>query len=592
MRTASRSRKARSVAEVVAAEAGGKTAKDRFSAMKDVFSAIANRAKATGQTLESVISGRRQFDAYSKKMPAGTANLVALAEKAIADVEQNGPTHKGTYYARSYATKNLPKGLTKVKTAVDDHVYYTDPKNRAIVTATGAKRPTQQVAQAYAEPTAPQSALASFFSDPFGMSAQAAEAPQGLLGATGYDSAKNPANARAEAMFANAKATPQMAQPSRFARDVSQPVETKQPAASRFGPPAAPSPERFGTAPRSLVSGPVSPEHYASATAPASTKARAAFDAVAQGIGTPDLSSPASRLGASVGSMVGPAKAPQGRMSPDGMTADPFGTMVSKAQTARAPAGILGAPTNVAEHPVATAQQAYTGPTASLSPNMMAPGMRTDDALALSPQNFNALQPPAQTPPSIESPSALAYGPDEESIDAPSVGFPDAPSIAPPSKLDGLLSPNTKRALTGLMLAGPVGGLLGLASGPIGNALASIGGPAGMASAGERYGAGFGIPGMTQGMFGPRGATGYSRSNPGTFAVSRGPNQGYDLTNAMGKRTTYGPAGDIRANADTDWGGVLGGLFGGESKKSDKGKSGKGNKGGINGSGYSGKGLY
>ena len=91
---------------------------------------------------------------------------------------------------------------------------------------------------------------------------------------------------------------------------------------------------------------------------------------------------------------------------------------------------------------------------------------------------------------------------------------------------------------------------------------------------------------MQQGMYGARGATGYSRSNPGTFAVSRGPNQGYDLTNQYGARTTYGPSGDIRGNADT-LGRMFGGLSGSDkSKDKDKAEKGKGL------GGYSGKGLY
>jgi hypothetical protein len=161
--------RAKTVAQVIAAEAGGKTLGQRLQAMKDVFSAIVNRAEQTGETLESVVEGSNQFSAYNQKMPAGTKGLVALAQQAMREVQQNGPTHKGTYYARSYATKNLPKGLKKIKTAVDDHVYYTDPKNRAIITAKGVKRPT--VAEA-----APS--VGGLLASLFGTSANAA--PQGL----------------------------------------------------------------------------------------------------------------------------------------------------------------------------------------------------------------------------------------------------------------------------------------------------------------------------------------------------------------------------------------------------------------------------
>jgi hypothetical protein len=81
----------------------------------------------------------------------------------------------------------------------------------------------------------------------------------------------------------------------------------------------------------------------------------------------------------------------------------------------------------------------------------------------------------------------------------------------------------------------------------------------------ERFHAGYGMSGIEQGMYGPRGATGLSLSNPGAFAVSRGPGQGWDLTNQLGVRTTYSPDGHVVANRDTmrAWGGLLGSLFGG-----------------------------
>ncbi len=129
--------RARTVAQVIAAEAGGKTWAQRLSAMRDVASAIVNRANALGVSPEDVVGVTSEFNAYNKSMPAGTSRLTSLAEQALADVMSGGVTHNGMFYAREYATGNLPKGLKEVKKAVDGHVYFTDPKARAIRTAVG-----------------------------------------------------------------------------------------------------------------------------------------------------------------------------------------------------------------------------------------------------------------------------------------------------------------------------------------------------------------------------------------------------------------------------------------------------------------------
>lgn len=134
--------KAKTVAQVVAAEAGGKTLKDRFQAMQDVFSAMFNRAEQTGVPVKDIASVKSQFSAYNSPMPAGTQSLVGMAQRAINAVLANGPTHKGTYYATPDRVSKLPGGLKAVKTSVDGMKYYSDPKDRSIVTAVGAKKPS------------------------------------------------------------------------------------------------------------------------------------------------------------------------------------------------------------------------------------------------------------------------------------------------------------------------------------------------------------------------------------------------------------------------------------------------------------------
>lgn len=140
--TSSKGMKARTPAQVVAAEAGGKTLKDRFQAMKDVFSAVYNRSVQTGVPVKDITSVKSQFSAYNETMPAGTQSLVSMAQRAIDSVLANGPTHKGTYYATPDRVSKLPSGLQAVKTSIDGMKYYSDPKNRSIITASGTKKPS------------------------------------------------------------------------------------------------------------------------------------------------------------------------------------------------------------------------------------------------------------------------------------------------------------------------------------------------------------------------------------------------------------------------------------------------------------------
>lgn len=162
--------KAKTVAQVIAAEAGGKTRAQRFQSMLDIVSAAANRAKATGVTLKDIVSVKSQFNAYNSKMPPGTPALTSLAQQAISYVEQNGPVHAGTYYATPETVQNLPKGLVEIPGASPVHTVFQDPQNRAIITAAGTKRvnvsklpdvapipaarPTEAAAAAMAEPSA------------------------------------------------------------------------------------------------------------------------------------------------------------------------------------------------------------------------------------------------------------------------------------------------------------------------------------------------------------------------------------------------------------------------------------------------------
>lgn len=430
----------------------------------------------------------------------------------------------------------------------------------------------------------PSGGLAAFFSD------KAKPAVSAGLSAINSALGVTPAAAEGLGSVAPAQSQPVLSDPSFNSRFAAQPTQAQFDA--RFGAPAAPDASRFAPGLQAAL-GPVSPETYAEAKQPASAKARSAFDAIAAGLGAPDQSTPASNLGAQIGAMAAP-QAPTMKTDAKGTYADPFSSMRPgiAAQAAEMPAEAsafteqphtvttqamrdsvatqpgavapgLGAPQDVKDYNVAGLQPGL------LSPNMMAPGLQASSALGLMPGNTNTLQPfdkPSQfATPTIDDPNAPAteIGPQGQTIAG---DFPAAPE-------DSMFGPNAKRAIAGLMLGGPIGGLLGAASGMIGG----LGGPAGVAQDHETFSAGYGLGGMQQGMYGPRGATGKSLSQPGVFSTSRGPNQGYDLNNQYGARTTYGPSGDIRANSGTmdAWGRVLGGLFD-RPDKSKKGQSGKG----------------
>lgn len=132
--------KANSVIDTILGEAVSGTRAQRYGDMLGIASVIANRAAATNTTPEQVVSAPGQFSAYGKALPKGADAYRGLAEEALQEVEINGPIHNATFYATPSATKNLPPGLQRVDQTAG-HVYYTDPLNRAIRTATGYIKP-------------------------------------------------------------------------------------------------------------------------------------------------------------------------------------------------------------------------------------------------------------------------------------------------------------------------------------------------------------------------------------------------------------------------------------------------------------------
>lgn len=184
-------RVARDPIDTILGEAGGKTVADRYRDMLHVASTMVNRATATGQSLQSIVSattgkGRKQYDAYGKALPAGTAKMRALAEMALNQVLTTGPVTTATFMATPKAVGNLPKGLNAV-TQTAAHVYFEDPQNRAIATAQGYVTPSRQAVSlpetAYAPTPAPRGAVASIEAMAAPKVGFEALAPNGLVGA-------------------------------------------------------------------------------------------------------------------------------------------------------------------------------------------------------------------------------------------------------------------------------------------------------------------------------------------------------------------------------------------------------------------------
>lgn len=209
------------------------------------------------------------------------------------------------------------------------------------------------------------------------------------------------------------------------------------------------------------------------------------------------------------------------------------------------------------------------------------------------PGRFMREPDPARFAPWPAAPAGLP--PEVATIaDRPIAGWPDEPfaarTIAPPAAEDAagptyrapaatrhrrmaprpeVEAPPTSPRLIGATLGAALLGLPGaIAGGLLGGQLGRdgglLGGSLGPASPGERFNAGYGLAGIGHGMHGPRGATGFSLSNPGSFAVSRGPGQGYDLTSGKyGWREHYDDNGNFRG---ITYSGGPGGLLGGLSR--------------------------
>lgn len=575
---------------------------------KGLISRWSNVEAKAGPTAKNPVSGAHgigQWLGDRKKALGGSVDFTVQIDHAIDEL--NGKEKKAGDVLRNATTAEEGAIGASAYERAEGYNARTKRDNFTSKTLAGMLRvaAAPQVAQ-----SATQGGLAAFFSDPLGLQAQAAEAPAGLAAFAPpphppappappvavfsdpkttqalRESRERERQAIYDARVRERTATPALSDPSFDNRFNAMPTQAQFDA--RMGTPPAIDASRFAPG-LAAPQGPVSPEHYASVTPPDEQMANAAkFGSQVGAMAAPQEPGMVTdakgtyahpfgpaQFGVAAQASEMPADASAYTEQPHTVTTQAMRDSVATQPGAVAPA--LSAPQDVKDYNVASPPQglaAYTGQTASLSPDMMAPGLKATDALGLMPDNTNTFQPfdkPSQfsTEPTIADPNAPAteIGPQGQTIAG---DFPPAPE-------DSMFGPVSKAALTGLLTGGPIGGLLGAASGMLSGGLGSLGGPAGVAQDHETFAAGSGLGGMQQGMYGPRGATGRSLSQPGVFSTSRGPNQGYDLNNQYGARTTYGPSGDIRANSGTmdAWGRVLGGLFD-RPDKSKKGQSGRG----------------
>lgn len=152
--------RAQSVVDVILGEAASGSPQQRYNDMVAIASAMVNRARQTGVDLADVVSVPSQFNAYGRSLPAGVEAYRTMAERALSDVLQGGPTHNGTFYATPAARGNLPRGLEEV-TRTGGHIYYSDPQNRSIATTGGYRTPSGSQAMAYDAVPTPRPAEAA-----------------------------------------------------------------------------------------------------------------------------------------------------------------------------------------------------------------------------------------------------------------------------------------------------------------------------------------------------------------------------------------------------------------------------------------------
>ena len=456
--------KAKTLEQVIAAEAGGKTRAQRLADMKNIYSSIVNRSKATGVPIKDVFSKKSQYNAYNAKMPPGTPNLVGLAAQAVSYVDTFGVTHPGLYYAPPSAVNSLPKGLVEVPNVGGVHKVFVDPKNRAVITAAGTKPVGRKGAvslpasiEVPASRPASPAEIAAAYADP--ARAATPEADMTLAAAMGRLAGATPYEAPSarQSPISPDHALSQLAMPSaeRFARNM-----PAAPVVAAQAPSAPPSAERFGRTPAPAAPAPIA-ERFGpgNAAAPFSPPSLNLVNAVASGVMAP---SPTATNNSGIDAALRAALA----VPSDSIRTNPSGNMLTPNQqlasaaaqpSAQPPMGSTSAPKAIpapAPKPAPAAPATAVASTlSSLNPVTAANAAAApvDKSVApLNPGQLGGIRMPTQvttTPPTIdELNAALAARPAPQQVmnypvaavapakPASSTGtFPAAPKPPPPA---------------------------------------------------------------------------------------------------------------------------------------------------------------
>lgn len=566
----SKGRKAQTIVDTILGEAKP----GDFQDMLGIASVMSNRVAQTKQSWQSVVKAPGQFTAYNKALPPGVEQFHDMAVKALHQVMTQGPINNATYYATPEAVGNLPGQLAAVA-QTQGHMYFSDPKNRAIGTTKGYIRP---------DATAVPATLASVNQSNF------PARPEQIASNTMRPSV-------------DVATTPEAIDRLSLAQ-----MGSISPAADRFGqapasPTAEPSIDRFGSmsfAPSGInVAGPYSPAPAPpQQTTPTTSRLAQSMSFTPSGPMTNDVYSPAGGFASIDPGAFSPVADPMNSQlasvaqayADNPMPANPAPESYPDYQNSVASLKAEEAARNAQPTEMAFAPAAPQGAFARMSPEAMAPspeyaGLTPNMAQAMPgaewSSKFGTLQAPA---PALPDPTQVADynvadvmspvpgAPVSSTVD-PTGQFPDAP--AAPSTWDKVkyaAKPMVKDAKLGMALAGPLGALIGPAVGLLGDKL-GIGlshlGP-GFDNAvpqADRFSTGFGLSGIMSALSGPKGAQGFSLSNPGMSVTSLGNGQSLRRSEKFGWTEVVGPDGQVSGiKYDNTPSGFFGSLFGGLSK--------------------------
>jgi hypothetical protein len=584
--------KAKSVVDVVLGEAGGRTRTERFADMLGIASVIANRAELTGATWDSIVSAKKQFNAFNKALPPGAIAYKDLAQQAIDQVMAQGPIHNATFFATPAAAHRLPGGLARVTQTKKGHQYFSDPRNRAIATANGYVAPNRSKAKALSSLPDQTSAV------PYSRVEAASKSPFG----------KHLADVNSRLGGAAARNSFALGLPSTPSNFLGRPAQV---ASNSFSRPAA-----LTGAPNGMhVSGMLN-----RAGSLPDTRGWTSSGVDARSL-TPSAQSIGRTVGASLGrgfmgglGVTAPqpgqrlARSPE-QMTRDMVSADPF------SRNTNDPIGLGRYSTTIRD---AIASQEYAPDMSSVAAAKDW-GAKQSLEMATNPKTFdNVTSEEAKgVIDTAKKDAALSYARDERQDKKPNAAFDvlsgteklgtpetSTPTNALASSFASGIARSIMRATVETPVAPEVAATEVAPTRTVRTvqrqqparrtvqrrtpAQITVTRPNNALGLG-RFSVGSGLKGINAAMGGPKGATGFSRSMPGVSVTSRGSNMGTITRNDKFGTTTFrDPSGNVTGvhydeGRASRLGSVLGGIFGGGGSSS----SGGGKSTGGSGSGKS-----